>query len=57
MTASDPQPLQTIEDEIREAKLSMLNETIHQATVNLKSAKAVAEWAELRKQQLLKEEN
>lgn len=53
----------TLEDEIENAieslmrlirteKLKLLNEVIHQSTVNLKSAKAVAGWAELRKKQL-----
>lgn len=37
---------------IRTEKLKLLNEVIHQSTVNLKSAKAVAGWAELRKEQL-----
>ena len=37
---------------IRNEKLKMLDEVIHQSTVNLKSAKAVAGWAELRKEQL-----
>ena len=37
---------------IRNEKLKLLDEVIHQSTVNLKSAKAVAGWAELRKKQL-----
>ena len=37
---------------IRTEKLKLLDEVIHQSTVNLKSAKAVAGWAELRKKQL-----
>ena len=37
---------------IRTEKLKLLDEAIHQSTVNLKSAKAVAGWAELRKKQL-----
>ena len=37
---------------IRAEKLKLLDEVIHQSTVNLKSAKAVAGWAELRKEQL-----
>lgn len=37
---------------IRTEKLKLLDEVIHQSTVNLKSAKAVAGWAELRKEQL-----
>ena len=37
---------------IRTEKLKILDEVIHQSTVNLKSAKAVAGWAELRKKQL-----
>ena len=41
--------LQTI---ILTEKLRLLDEVIHQSTVNLRSAKAVAGWAELRKQQL-----
>lgn len=39
-------------DFIRTEKLKLLNEVIHQSTVNLKSAKAVAGWSELRKEQL-----
>ena len=39
-------------DVIRTEKLKLLDEVIHQSTVNLKSAKAVAGWAELRKEQL-----
>ena len=41
-----------IEALIRTEKLKLLDEAIHQSTVNLKSAKAVAGWAELRKKQL-----
>ena len=41
-----------IEAVIRTEKLKLLDEVIHQSTVNLKSAKAVAGWAELRKEQL-----
>ena len=37
---------------IRAEKLKLLDEAVHQSTVNLKSAKAVAGWAELRKKQL-----
>ena len=37
---------------IRTEKLKLLDEVIHQSTANLKSAKAVAGWAELRKEQL-----
>ena len=37
---------------VRTEKLKLLDEVIHQSTVNLKSAKAVAGWAELRKEQL-----
>ena len=37
---------------IRTEKLKLLDEVIHQSTINLKSAKAVAGWAELRKKQL-----
>ena len=37
---------------IHTEKLKLLDEVIHQSTVNLKSAKAVAGWAELRKKQL-----
>lgn len=40
---------------IRTEKLKLLDEVIHQSTVNLKSAKAVAGWAELRKKQLEEE--
>ena len=36
---------------IRNEKLKLLDEVIHQSTINLKSAKAVAGWAELRKEQ------
>ena len=39
-------------DVIRTEKLKLLDEVIHQSTINLKSAKAVAGWAELRKEQL-----
>lgn len=41
-----------IQSLIRTEKLKLLDEVIHQSTVNLKSAKAVAGWAELRKEQL-----
>ena len=37
---------------IRTEKLKLLDEVIHQSTVNLKSAKSVAGWAEIRKKQL-----
>ena len=37
---------------LRTEKLKLLDEVVHQSTVNLKSAKAVAGWAELRKEQL-----
>ena len=37
---------------IRTEKLKLLDEVVHQSTVNLKSSKAVAGWAELRKEQL-----
>ena len=37
---------------IRTEKLKLLDEVIHQSTVNLKSSKAVAGWAEIRKKQL-----
>ena len=37
---------------IRTEKLKLLDEVIHQSTVNLKSAKVVAGWAEIRKKQL-----
>ena len=37
---------------ISNEKLKLLDEVIHQSTINLKSAKAVAGWAELRKEQL-----
>ena len=37
---------------IRTEKLKLLDEVIHQSTVNLKSARAVAGWAEIRKKQL-----
>ena len=43
---------EAIRDLIRTEKLKLLDEVIHQSTVNLKSAKAVAGWAELRKEQL-----
>ena len=33
-------------------KTKLLDEVIHQSTVNLKSARAVAGWAEIRKKQL-----
>ena len=41
-----------IEALIRTEKLKLLDEVVHQSTVNLKSARAVAGWAELRKEQL-----
>ena len=41
-----------VEALIRTEKLKLLDEAIHQSTVNLKSAKAVAGWAEIRKKQL-----
>ena len=41
-----------IETLIRTEKLKLLDEVMHQSTVNLKSAKAVAGWAEIRKKQL-----
>lgn len=44
--------LDELSDLIRTEKLKLLDEVIHQSTVNLKSAKAVAGWAELRKEQL-----
>ena len=43
---------QAIQSLIRTEKLKLLDEVIHQSTINLKSAKAVAGWAELRKKQL-----
>lgn len=43
---------EAIQSLIRTEKLKLLDEVIHQSTVNLKSAKAVAGWAELRKKQL-----
>lgn len=42
---------------ILQAQLEILNEVIHQSTVNLKSAGAVAQWAIIRKQQLTQEES
>ena len=39
-------------DVICTEKLKLLDEVIHQSTVNLKSSKAVAGWAEIRKKQL-----
>ena len=41
-----------IQSLIRTEKLKLLDEVIHQSTVNLKSSKAVAGWAEIRKKQL-----
>jgi hypothetical protein len=41
-----------VKDVIRTEKLKLLDEVVHQSTINLKSAKAVAGWAELRKKQL-----
>lgn len=41
-----------IETIIITEKLKLLDEVIHQSTINLKSAKAVAGWAEIRKEQL-----
>ena len=43
---------QELEALIRTEKLKLLDEVIHQSTVNLKSARAVAGWAEIRKKQL-----
>lgn len=43
---------EAVQSAIRTEKLKLLDEVIHQSTVNLKSAKAVAGWAELRKKQL-----
>ena len=43
---------QAVQSAIRTEKLKLLDEVVHQSTVNLKSAKAVAGWAELRKKQL-----
>ena len=40
---------------IRTEKLKLLDEVMHQSTVNLKSARAVAGWAEIRKKQLEEE--
>ena len=37
---------------IRKEKLKLLDEVIHQSTINLKSASAVAGWAKIRKKQL-----
>ena len=50
--ASEDELKQVIQSAIRTEKLKLLDEVIHQSTVNLKSAKAVAGWAELRKKQL-----
>lgn len=46
------QALKELEALIRTEKLKLLDEVIHQSTVNLKSARAVAGWAEVRKKQL-----
>jgi hypothetical protein len=46
------QALKELEALIRTEKLKLLEEVMHQSTVNLKSAKAVAGWAEIRKKQL-----
>lgn len=46
------QALKELEALVRHEKTKLLDEVIHQSTVNLKSAKAVAGWAELRKEQL-----
>ena len=37
---------------IRTEKLKLLDEVIHQSTLNLKSARAVAGWAEISKKQM-----
>ena len=54
--AADKYTLEYVYDQlrslIRTEKLKLLDEVIHQSTINLKSAKAVAGWAELRKKQL-----
>ena len=47
-----PEVAKQIQALIRNEKLKLLDEVIHQSTINLKSAKAVAGWAELRKKQL-----
>ena len=44
--------IKEVKELIRTEKLKLLDEVIHQSTINLKSAKAVAGWAELRKKQL-----
>lgn len=46
------QALKELEALICHEKTKLLDEVIHQSTVNLKSAEAVAGWAELRKEQL-----
>ena len=46
------QALKELEALVRNEKTKLLDEVIHQSTVNLKSAKAVAGWAEIRKKQL-----
>ena len=46
------QALKELEALVRHEKTKLLNEVIHQSTVNLKSARAVAGWAEIRKKQL-----
>ena len=52
--ASEDELKQVIQSAIRTEKLKLLDEVIHQSTVNLKSAKAVAGWAEIRKKQVLR---
>ena len=47
-----PGQIEVVKQIIRTEKLKLLDEVIHQSTVNLKSARAVAGWAELRKEQL-----
>ena len=46
------QALKELEALVRNEKTKLLDEVIHQSTVNLKSARAVAGWAEIRKRQL-----
>ncbi len=51
-TVIQKEDIDAIQALIRTEKLKLLDEVIHQSTVNLKSAKAVAGWAEIRKEQL-----
>lgn len=54
-TVIQKEDIDAIQAIIRTEKLKLLDEVIHQSTVNLKSAKAVSQWAEIRIEQLEKD--